>query len=88
MRFQDNTTGQVMVNPTKDFAECFEQWKRQWENSVRSQGAYLEGDWGIIVLCTMFLVSFSMTVSIFHSAWLDTFWTDLGISRLTIKIYK
>ena len=28
-----------------------------WENCVRSQGAYFEGDWGIIVLCTMFLVS-------------------------------
>ena len=28
-----------------------------WENSVRSQVAYLEGDWGIIVLCTMFLIS-------------------------------
>ena len=28
-----------------------------WENCVRSQGSYLEGDWGIIVLCTMFLVS-------------------------------
>ena len=28
-----------------------------WENSVRSQGTCLEGDWGIIVLCTMFLVS-------------------------------
>ena len=27
------------------------------ENCVRSQGAYFEGDWGIIVLCTMFLVS-------------------------------
>ena len=27
-----------------------------WENCVRSQGAYFEGDWGIIVLCTMFLV--------------------------------
>ena len=24
---------------------------------VRSQGVYFEGDWGIIVLCTMFLVS-------------------------------
>ena len=29
----------------------------KWENCVRSQGAYFEGDWGIIVLCTMFLVS-------------------------------
>ena len=28
-----------------------------WENCMRSQGAYFEGDWGIIVLCTMFLVS-------------------------------
>ena len=28
-----------------------------WENCVRSQGAYIEGDWGIIVLCTMLLVS-------------------------------
>ena len=29
-----------------------------WENCVRSQGACFEGDWGIIVLCTMFLVPF------------------------------
>ena len=28
-----------------------------WESCVRSQGAYFEGDWGIIVLWTMFLVS-------------------------------
>ena len=28
-----------------------------WENCVRSQGAYCAGDWGIFVLCTMFLVS-------------------------------
>ena len=28
-----------------------------WENCVMSQGAYFEGDWGVIVLCTMFLVS-------------------------------
>ena len=27
-----------------------------WENCVRCQGAYFEGDWGVIVLCTMFLV--------------------------------
>ena len=29
-----------------------------WENCVRSQGAYFEGDWGVIVLCTVFLVSY------------------------------
>ena len=27
-----------------------------WENCVRSQSAYFEGDWGIIVLCTVFFV--------------------------------
>ena len=27
-----------------------------WENCMGSQGAYFEGDWGVIVLCTMFLV--------------------------------
>ena len=45
-----------------------------WENCVRSQGAYFEGDWGIIVLCTIYLVSSSINVSIFHSTWLDTSW--------------
>ena len=28
-----------------------------WENSVRSQGAYFEEDWGVIVLCTMSFLS-------------------------------
>ena len=28
-----------------------------WENCVRPQGAYIEGDWGVTVLCTMSLVS-------------------------------
>ena len=28
-----------------------------WENCMRSQGAYFEGDWGVIVLCAMSLVS-------------------------------
>ena len=37
-----------------------------WENCVRSQGAYFEGDWGVIVLHTMFLVSSSINVTIFH----------------------
>ena len=46
------------------------------ENCVRSQGAYFEGDWGVIVLCTVCPVS-SMNVSIFHITWLDTFWTGL-----------
>ena len=44
---------------------------------MRSQGAYYEGDTGVIVLCTVFLVSSSINVSIFHITWLDSFWTDL-----------
>ena len=28
-----------------------------WENYVRSQGVYFKGDWGIMVVCTIFLVS-------------------------------
>ena len=47
-----------------------------WENCVRSQRAYFEGDWGVVVLCTMFPISSSINVSIFHITWLDTFWTD------------
>ena len=41
---QENTMGQLMVIPTKDFAECFAQWKRGGENCVRLQGDYFEGD--------------------------------------------
>ena len=68
-----------MVIPTKDFTECFEQWKRHWENCVRSQGAYFEGDGGVIVLCTVFLVScINFNKCLFHSAWMDTFWTYLA----------
>ena len=48
-----------------------------WENYVRSQGAHFEGEWGVIALCIMFLVTFSRNVTIFHITWLDTFWTDL-----------
>ena len=54
-----------------------------WGNCVRSQGTYFKGDWGIIVLCTMFFVS-SINVSIFHSAWLDTFWTGLVYKHTTV----
>ena len=36
----------------------------------------LKGDWGVIVLCTVFLVPSSINVPILHITWLDTFWTD------------
>ena len=49
---------------TKEISDCW--WDSgkydgaadgDWENCVRSQGAYFEGDWGIIVLYTVFPVS-------------------------------
>ena len=50
-----------------------------WENCVRSQGACFEGNWGIIILCTMFLVSciFLNRCLYFSHHWLDTFLTGL-----------
>ena len=58
------------------------------ENCVRSQGTYFEGDWGVIVVRTMFLVSSSINVSVFHNTWLDTFWTDLVYLSLTGRLVK
>ena len=69
-----------------DSGKCDGAADGNWENCVRSQGAYFEGDRGVIILCTMFLVSSSVNVSIFHSIWLDTFWTDFIC--LCICIYK
>ena len=48
-----------------------------WENCVRSQGAYFEGDWASLsyVPCFLYLVSSSTNVSIFPSTWLDNFRT-------------
>ena len=37
-------------------------------NCVRSQGAYFEGDWGVIILCTIFLVSSSINVFFIYVA--------------------
>ena len=47
-----------------------------WENCVRSQGAFFEEDWGIIVLYTMFLVSSSINVSFFIlHGWIHSVYT-------------
>ena len=50
-----------------------------WENCVRSQCAYFEGDWSITVLCTMFLVSCVLfNKCLYFSYYMTgTFWTDL-----------
>ena len=60
----------------------------EWENCVRSHGAYFEGDWHVIILCTMFCVLSSINVSIFHIIWLDTFWTNLILFLLKTLLTK
>ena len=56
-----------------------------WEDCVRSQGAYFEGDWGVIVLCTMFLVScIFFNKCLYFSYYMARYLLD----RLHILIYK
>ena len=57
-------------------SQCFEQWKRCWENCVRFQGTYFEGDWGIIVLCTMILVSCIFNKCLYFSQYMDGYFLD------------
>ena len=73
---QENTMEQLMAILTKDFA-VFWTVEETLGGMLRSQGAYFKGDWGVIGLCTMFLVSSSVKNCIFHNTWLDTFQTDL-----------
>ena len=69
-RYQDNCDQWNIIKKIKPPFESEEisdhQWDSgkydgaadgDWENCVRSPGASSEGDWGIIVLCTVFLVS-------------------------------
>ena len=49
--------GAADSNSNKGFCWVFWTVEEIWEDSVRSQGAYFEGDWGVIVLCTVFLAS-------------------------------
>ena len=64
----------------KGFCRIIWTGKRCWENCVkRSQGAYFEGDWGVIVLCIVFLLSyiFFNKCLYFSRYWLGAFWRDL-----------
>ena len=64
-----------------------------WDTHVRSQGAYFEGDLGVIVLWTMFLISSSISVSICHSSgWMlsgqaSVFWNPTLGTRTISKIW-
>ena len=57
---QENMSGQLMAIPTKDFAECFEQWKRPCMPALQATKVSLS-----YVQCSLYLVS-SINVSIFH----------------------
>ena len=85
----ENTREQLMVIPAKDIAECFEQWKGPWENYVRSQVAYFEGDWVIIVLCTMFLVSCIFNKCFYFSYYMAGYFQNRHICIIIIlKIFS
>ena len=66
-------------DPRWDSGKYDEAANGDWENCVRFQGASFEGDWGVIVLCTVFLVSyiFFSKCPCFSYYVLDTFWTGL-----------
>ena len=64
-------------DPQRDSGKYGRAADGNWENCVRFQGDYVKEDWSVIFLCTMFHISSSINVSIFHIAWLDTFWKDL-----------
>ena len=58
-----------------------------WENCVRSQGAHFEGDWGIIVLYTMFPVSYIFfNKCLYFYGWIPSgqtlYMVQMTISRL------
>ena len=53
-----------------------------WESCVRFSGAYFEGDWGVIVLCTMFLVSSLINVYFFTlHGWIPSRQTIMSIGH-------
>ena len=68
---QENTTGQLMAI--------------DWENCVRFQDAYFEGDWVVMLLCTIFPVSSSINVSICHITWLETSYIFITFSSYSPK---
>ena len=66
------------------------------ENYMKSQGTYFEGDWGVIILCTMFLVSciffnkclyFSYDILSGQTSYIDRFISEI-ISSICFKIIQ
>ena len=72
-KIQENTTGKLMLVG-----------RTVWDPRV----PVLKGSILSLSCCTMLLVSCSVNVSIFHSALLDTFWTDLIDIERAVKWSK
>ena len=66
---QENTMGQLMAFGRTVWGPMVPTWK-ETEASL----SYVQ--------CFLYLVYSSINVSIFHSTWLDTFWTDLVVYQL------
>ena len=47
-----------------------------WENCVRSQGNYFEGAWGVVVLCTRFLVFCIFNKCLYFSYYMAGYFMD------------
>ena len=67
---QENMTGQLMVIGRTV-------WGPKVPTLKRTEASLSH------VQCFLYLISFSINVSIFHITWLDTFWTDLICEDLT-----
>ena len=41
---REKTTETLKAITLQEFQNCFEQWKKRWDNCIDSQGEYFEGD--------------------------------------------
>ena len=58
-----------------------------WENCVRSQDAYFEGDWGNIVLCIMFLTScVFFNKCLYFSSYLAGYFVDRPCNMYLVEV--
>ena len=77
---QENTMGQLVVIETKDFADIFNNGRDSGRTVWGPKVPNFEGDWSVIVLCTMFLVScIFFNKCLYFSYYMDTFWAGLMI---------
>ena len=78
---QENTMGQLTEVPTKDFTECLNSGRDAGRTVWGPKVSTLKGTEVSLsyVQCFLCVVSSSINVSIFHSMWMDTFWTEVVV---------